>query len=895
MAEGRPKGESADAKSKPAPATKKKFASSNLNALLGAPAERPTNVGPAVRSHAHVKPIAKPKGLVALGKAPSSGSNVKKGGAWASLEAKAQEKREKEQKEREKELEELKIKEKEQRERELEEIMLREEQEQMEREEREREQRERDEKDRERKERLLQEFMVPLTDGVPKAGDLSRQVSEGDDEYNESEAEDTFDVAQALREPPQGPPPPPGESVPPRPPDMPVPPPPPQQGSPAPAGAERQFSGSHRSYLSMDYTPQDGAEHREAPHETTQAAPPSPSWHAPEVGSPGGGDVRTPGGSGPRGRANSWADASELPDEDGRLPEFAPDIDERSSSVDASVARAAQETSPTTASTREGPCPRNDVLSFARASVPPPPEPPPSKPPARPGQAWREQGPPTKPAPSPKPVGSDFARPVGHQQLDPEPHRVKATPNTRPNARPLAPPPQGPPPRAAPPVDDTEERVPAKRPPDGPRPNRWATGNPLVKEPDRPFNANFQNGHPAPRSRQDGVANEVAEAVAGERAFWESSAALSPSFAPGPGAVRAMKEDFVNSGWKDKKLWTPSESKDDDRKRPGPGFGAGASAAGPRSRLRGEAPLQADVPSGAAPVSVGKPAVSKSESAKAPASRGELRERELGAKGQDGGESREAREAPAPLEVLDPESDDGESVGSEIIDPAECAILDLTVPRTALVINVSHVLKRLSGCCSLNQLTKSIKDFKEKTGVSLEAFLRANPTTFKLEGRIVYLLDRDGSKWQAPPAPKAPETQRAKGGAGKGATDAQRGKGSAGKGSGGKGKGKGSVQASGADSGYGWEREGPTKGNQSGKSERTGKGKGEVAAKRRKGAPEAKKGDSGANGWSAYDGWADAEWWDDKGTEWARGYDDGWSGWDARAGGGNGGKNEGWW
>lgn len=80
--------------------------------------------------------------------------------------------------------------------------------------------------------------------------------------------------------------------------------------------------------------------------------------------------------------------------------------------------------------------------------------------------------------------------------------------------------------------------------------------------------------------------------------------------------------------------------------------------------------------------------------------------------------------------------------------PPEHAVLDLMVPRTALVVNISHVLKRLNGCCSLNQLTKQIRSFKEKTGVSLEAFLRANPTTFKLEGRIVYLVDRDGELWK---------------------------------------------------------------------------------------------------------------------------------------------------
>jgi len=80
----------------------------------------------------------------------------------------------------------------------------------------------------------------------------------------------------------------------------------------------------------------------------------------------------------------------------------------------------------------------------------------------------------------------------------------------------------------------------------------------------------------------------------------------------------------------------------------------------------------------------------------------------------------------------------------------EVGVLDVNVPRTALVINISYVLKRLNGCCSLNQLAKALKSFKEKTGMSLEVFLRSNPRTFKLEGRIVYLLDRDGDKWQPP-------------------------------------------------------------------------------------------------------------------------------------------------
>mmetsp|Transcript_8133 Transcript_8133/g.19081 ORF Transcript_8133/g.19081 Transcript_8133/m.19081 type:complete len:430 (-) Transcript_8133:46-1335(-) len=105
------------------------------------------------------------------------------------------------------------------------------------------------------------------------------------------------------------------------------------------------------------------------------------------------------------------------------------------------------------------------------------------------------------------------------------------------------------------------------------------------------------------------------------------------------------------------------------------------------------------------------------------------------------------------LETVDADSSSEASEGSEA--HAEHVLLEITVPRTALVINVSHVLKRLNGCCSLNQLTKNLKSFKEKTGVTLEQFLRANPMTFKLEGRIVYLVDRDGEKWKAPPESSA--------------------------------------------------------------------------------------------------------------------------------------------
>jgi len=121
--------------------------------------------------------------------------------------------------------------------------------------------------------------------------------------------------------------------------------------------------------------------------------------------------------------------------------------------------------------------------------------------------------------------------------------------------------------------------------------------------------------------------------------------------------------------------------------------------------------------------------------------------------------------------------------------PPEHAVLDLMVPRTALVINISHVLKRLNGCCSLNQLTKQMRSFKEKTGMSLEAFLRANPMTFKLEGRIVYLVDRDGEKWVPPSKQDNPVGHDSTGGSG----DRGKGKGKEGKsrGTGGDGRNRG--------------------------------------------------------------------------------------------------------
>ena len=53
------------------------------------------NYGPAVRSGGVVKPVAKPKGLVSLGKAPASSTvSARKGAAWNQLEEEAKKREE---------------------------------------------------------------------------------------------------------------------------------------------------------------------------------------------------------------------------------------------------------------------------------------------------------------------------------------------------------------------------------------------------------------------------------------------------------------------------------------------------------------------------------------------------------------------------------------------------------------------------------------------------------------------------------------------------------------------------------------------------------------------------------------------------------------------------------
>lgn len=240
-------------------------------------------------------------------------------------------------------------------------------------------------------------------------------------------------------------------------------------------------------------------------------------------------------------------------------------------------------------------------------------------------------------------------------------------------------------------------------------------------------------------------------------------------------ANRPMNEDFANSGWKEKKLWAPPVEEVKQNKSP-----TGGNANPPRLRLRAEGPAPgvamggdkgsngngtsvaastavhansqgtAHADAAAGPAAPAHPAPSDNPPKEAQKNSSALAPREDRPRKQ-------TKSPKGPLEALDPDSSSEESEAEGV--PAEYAVLDMAVPRTALVFNVSHVLKRLNGCCSLNQLTKAVKGFKEKNGVTLEAFLRANPMTFMFEGRIVYLVDRDGGKWKPPPQQEAAQAK----------------------------------------------------------------------------------------------------------------------------------------
>lgn len=404
-----------------------------------------------------------------------------------------------------------------------------------------------------------------------------------------------------------------------------------------------------------------------------------------------------------------------------------------------------------------------------------------------------------------------------------------------------------------------------------------------------------------------------------------------------------MSEAFANSGWQEKKLWQPPPAEEAYKA----GATGGPGANGPRSRLRGDGPGTGGIAGGFGANGGPRPD-EHGDSIK------DVAEPQLEGKLIDGDSepSRPPRKPKkpkvpkGPLEALDPDSSSGSSGeegdedeededaegGSEgDMMPAEYAVLDLTVPRTALVINVSHVLKRLNGCCSLNQLTKAIKMFKEKSGVSLEAFLRANPMSFKLEGRIVHLLDH-GEKWTPPVQAEGHASAGGKGGkrergggkggkslaaGGKGDKDKAGGKGdkaggkgggkgekAGGKGgdkgekAGGKSGGKSGVKAEAKNrQGKGGQREeydydynsggykgGQLQGQGHGQQwqeeswESTGDTGGTAAPRRRRGGGGGAGGESKEaydKGWNANETWNSKETWNAKGDKWSS------SGWEA--------------
>lgn len=309
-----------------------------------------------------------------------------------------------------------------------------------------------------------------------------------------------------------------------------------------------------------------------------------------------------------------------------------------------------------------------------------------------------------------------------------------------------------------------------------------------------------------------------------------------------------MTEDFVNSGWKDKKLWQPPQPEPKNKAAPPGSNSADGKGVGPRSRLRGEG---ARVGSGGIAGALGNSGAGGHALEEA-SDDGELLDAPVGA-----GDKRPPQRNKK-AQALDPESGSSSDESTRSF-AAECALAELTIPRTALVYNISMALKRLNGCCSLNQLTKQVKTFKEKNGVTLEAFLRANPMSFKLEGRIVYLMDH-GEKWKPPPGQKAKggkdDDKGGKGGEKGGKNGATKGGASAGKNGasskGHAGKNGGKDDYSGWYEGYDYDQQWSASGGGTNSKPRRGK--------------------RGGGGGAAN---ADDEWY---GYDWEGGYNDGWGG-----------------
>lgn len=674
--------------------TRKKFANSNLNAVLGGPKAASNPVGPSVRSATVVKPVAKPKGLVALGKAPSVTitGTVRKGSALAQFEerAKALESVAKKDEVGKPEWAELDYDE------------------------------------------LEKTLSKPEAEHAAEAGGEDVAASK-DDETKRADHDDAVgdggDAGRAnadVHEKPRKPERPPGKA--------------------------------HRSALSMEYIP--GPSAPSAPPDE----PPPPEHLAGRAKLEAAPAMEPPKFD----RSRSWADQTEM-DEMWAPPEMAPPA--RPGGVGG---RSPPPTGPPPARRAPPPSeppPAETSGGHRRPACPPPATPPPAGPPHATVHLGSVAG---RSARGEERRATPAGAPPGHGQLGGR----GALEGRHPGAAP-------------PPVrggkggrhDEAEEHLPGRwrdgghgkhavgaaggpaEHRDRPPPPRGAGGpvggapRPQVP-PQRPAAPPQQpppiGGPPRPPQPEGGAGYSPSQSC------WGPAVVCTPAFAPrSPIADRPMSEDFVNSGWKEKKLWTPHE--EDERAR--------AAAAGQKSKgTRGIAgtleaanrvkEAAASPAAGEAPPVGGKPPRAGAAAPASPAGEGGKRgaapaaevppAKEPAPAAKPSKPPKAAREKKGPLDVLDPESSASEDDSDSPAIPPEYAVLDMNVPRTAMVINVSHVLKRLSGCCSLNQLTKALKSFKENTGVTLEQFLRANPDSFKLEGRIVFLVDRNGEKWRPP-------------------------------------------------------------------------------------------------------------------------------------------------
>lgn len=765
-----------------ASAPRKKFANSNLNAVLGAPKASPTNNGPAVHSAAVIKPVAKPKGLISLGKAPAgSSSHVRKGAAWSQLEEKAQEKRtEVDAKKDELANPEWAIMD-------IKDL----------------------DKPRERPDSGLDqgEEYPPTTSAENEAStsqgtyyhptdevavaaavepQAERQFSNSHRSYLSMEYVPSATSDGALAGGNQ-----PGSNEFHSPPvqDLPSNVPRPAQEDVHCQEVRQPEKSRTRSWAEQTENSEEEEDCRIPEYDTMTDIDQSDHTGSPAARSPSHGLVSSlPPGTPPPARDdgslgvdwNSHAakcayktlEAAALEPSAGKAPMGGMPVGVREAPAGPPPARRSPPPVPPPA--------RNSTLPTKRHPAPagpPPPMPPPSGPPAS-LAADRAAVPPPAAAPPAAPTSLEPVTRMADSPVE-RSSRSSSIPHQAPVDRDRSTQPsnynnRSHPSMARVPARDPRPQSPGNNlpadqrtvePSHEPRPSRWNQGRPesLFPPDDQEHRGAAARHPPSAASRSDATQHRVHdESAAGHDKgiadaapnCWGPAVTYTPAFAPRPPpAERPMSEDFVNSGWKEKKLWTPPPM-EEERPR-----GNRSVAAGLHTRQRPEGQKTAE-------------SAVREEPTKDKVKDKIITEESSVAEPVKPTKPPKAAKAPkGPLEALDPDSSSSDESDSSAL-PPEYAVLDMTVPRTALVINVSHVLKRLNGCCSLNQLTKNLKAFKDKTGVTLEAFLRANPMTFKLEGRIVHYLDKNGDKWK-PPKEATQAAEPAVGSKGKGKSESR--------------------------------------------------------------------------------------------------------------------------